>query len=41
MAALRATGTIVIHDCNNVLTSFPGFPQLASGVGLGIVEVAE
>ncbi|MFZ2208690.1 MAG: bifunctional prephenate dehydrogenase/3-phosphoshikimate 1-carboxyvinyltransferase [Porticoccaceae bacterium] len=41
MAALRATGTVVIHDCTNVLTSFPGFPRLANGVGLGIVEVAE
>ncbi len=41
IAALRATGTIVIQDCTNVLTSFPGFPQLANGIGLGIVEVTE
>ncbi len=41
IAALRAKGTVVIHDCTNVLTSFPGFPQLANGVGLGIVEVTE
>jgi 3-phosphoshikimate 1-carboxyvinyltransferase len=41
IAALRATGIVVIHDCTNVLTSFPGFPQLANGIGLGIVEVTE
>jgi 5-enolpyruvylshikimate-3-phosphate synthase len=38
MAALRATGSIVIDDCANVNTSFPGFVTLASGVGLGIRE---
>ena len=36
MAALRAGGPIVIDDCANVNTSFPGFVALASGVGLGI-----
>ena len=36
MAALCADGPIVIDDCANVNTSFPGFVALASGVGLGI-----
>jgi 3-phosphoshikimate 1-carboxyvinyltransferase len=36
MAALRASGTIEIEDCDNVNTSFPGFVDLASGAGLGI-----
>lgn len=34
MAALRASGEIVIDDCRNVDTSFPGFAQLAGQVGL-------
>ena len=33
MAALRAAADIVIDDCANVNTSFPGFVELASGVG--------
>ncbi len=37
MAALRAGGPVVIHDCANVATSFPVFPALARSVGLGIV----
>ncbi len=36
MAALRAQGKIVINDCANVNTSFPGFVSLASQAGLGI-----
>ncbi|MEW6764725.1 MAG: 3-phosphoshikimate 1-carboxyvinyltransferase [Pseudomonadota bacterium] len=36
MAALRATGTIQIEDCENVNTSFPGFEGLAAGAGLTI-----
>jgi len=36
MAALRASGTIRIKDCDNVNTSFPGFAGLAAGVGLKI-----
>ncbi|AGA33469.1 5-Enolpyruvylshikimate-3-phosphate synthase [Thioalkalivibrio nitratireducens DSM 14787] len=36
MAALRATGPIVVHDCANVATSFPGFPERARGAGLAI-----
>jgi 3-phosphoshikimate 1-carboxyvinyltransferase len=34
MAALRAQGPITILDCDHVATSFPGFADLASGVGL-------
>jgi len=36
MAALRARGSIKILDCANVNTSFPGFVELAGGVGLRI-----
>lgn len=36
MSALRATGEIVIRDCANVNTSFPGFVSLAQGMGLAI-----
>jgi len=36
MAALRASGEIVIDDCANVNTSFPGFVDLASSVGLSV-----
>jgi 3-phosphoshikimate 1-carboxyvinyltransferase len=36
MAALRASGEIDIDDCANVNTSFPGFVELASGVGLSV-----
>lgn len=38
MAALKAGGEIIIHDCANVNTSFPGFAKLASSVGLTIQE---
>jgi 3-phosphoshikimate 1-carboxyvinyltransferase len=38
MAALRAAAPIVIDDCDNVTTSFPGFAALAAGAGLGITE---
>ena len=42
MAALRAQKPIVIHDCHNVATSFPGFSALAqgSGVSLDVTETA-
>ena len=33
MAALRADGEIVIDNCANVNTSFPGFVDLAAGLG--------
>ena len=36
VAALRASGEIRIHDCENVNTSFPGFVELASHAGLRI-----
>lgn len=36
MAALRAEGDVVVNDCANVATSFPGFIQLARGAGLAI-----
>jgi 3-phosphoshikimate 1-carboxyvinyltransferase len=36
MAALRATGPIVIDDCANVNTSFPGFVELAREAGVRI-----
>ena len=39
-AALRAEGEIVIEDCANVATSFPGFTELAQQAGLEI-HVAE
>ena len=40
MAALRAGGAIVIADCANVNTSFPGFASLAAQAGLAIEEAA-
>ena len=36
MAALCATGTITIDDCENVNTSFPDFVGLAAAAGLSI-----
>tara|TARA_B100000989_G_scaffold168950_1_gene126437 strand:- start:9640 stop:10938 length:1299 start_codon:yes stop_codon:yes gene_type:complete len=36
VAGLRAQGTIVINDCDNVATSFPNFMALAQDVGLAI-----
>ncbi|MES9958925.1 MAG: 3-phosphoshikimate 1-carboxyvinyltransferase [Sedimenticola sp.] len=41
MAALRAGGEIVIDDCANVNTSFPGFVELARGAGLDITSDRE
>lgn len=38
MAALRATGEIIINNCANVDTSFPGFVTLAAKAGLKISE---
>ena len=38
MAALAAQGAISIDDCANVNTSFPGFVNLASSVGLSVTE---
>ncbi|MGY0215953.1 bifunctional prephenate dehydrogenase/3-phosphoshikimate 1-carboxyvinyltransferase [Endozoicomonadaceae bacterium StTr2] len=39
VAALRAEGTINIHDCANVATSFPKFSDLANGVGFNIKTI--
>jgi len=39
IAGLRARGEVLIDDCENVNTSFPGFVDLASGVGLGIEQL--
>ena len=36
MAGLRAAGDIVINDCANVATSFPGFDSLVRAVGLSL-----
>jgi 3-phosphoshikimate 1-carboxyvinyltransferase len=36
IAAQRAAGEVRIADCANVATSFPGFLELAGGVGLGL-----
>ncbi|MCW8890436.1 MAG: 3-phosphoshikimate 1-carboxyvinyltransferase [Sedimenticola sp.] len=41
IAALRAQGEILIDDCSNVNTSFPGFTELASGAGLVISTSVE
>ena len=38
IAALRAKEIIVIHNCNNVATSFPGFVEQANKSGLSISE---
>ena len=38
MAALRASGPLVIDDCFNVRTSFPNFIELACGAGVRVVE---
>lgn len=40
IAALRASGPIVIEDCDNVATSFPNFTELATRAGAGL-EVSE
>lgn len=38
IAALRASGRIVVRDCSNVATSFPGFAAVARQTGLNIGE---
>ncbi|WP_461516138.1 bifunctional prephenate dehydrogenase/3-phosphoshikimate 1-carboxyvinyltransferase [Porticoccus sp.] len=40
MASLRASQPILIRNCNNVATSFPGFVALANCAGLKIAEEA-
>lgn len=39
VAALRATASVTIEDCVNVNTSFPGFADLARGLGLDVEVV--
>ncbi len=34
IASLRADGPIVIHDCENVMTSFPAYIEIANSLGL-------
>ncbi|MCC1495725.1 bifunctional prephenate dehydrogenase/3-phosphoshikimate 1-carboxyvinyltransferase [Alcanivorax sp. 1008] len=41
IASLRATAPILIHDCANVATSFPGFAELASAAGLNLSVVED
>ena len=36
IASLRASATILVKDCANVATSFPGFVELASGSGIQV-----
>jgi 3-phosphoshikimate 1-carboxyvinyltransferase len=39
IASLRAANPILVRDVANVATSFPGFVDLARGVGLGVTEL--
>jgi len=41
VASLRASGPVEVTDCANVATSFPGFVELAAGVGIRIASDAE
>jgi 3-phosphoshikimate 1-carboxyvinyltransferase len=41
VAALRASGPVIIDDCANVATSFPGFVALANQVGLTVESSEE
>jgi 3-phosphoshikimate 1-carboxyvinyltransferase len=41
MASLRAEAAIIIHDCANVATSFPGYVELANNAGLQLEEQGE
>jgi 3-phosphoshikimate 1-carboxyvinyltransferase len=36
MAALRAKDSVVVNDCDNVSTSFPGFGKMATAAGIRI-----
>lgn len=36
MAGMVAKGTVMIHGCENVATSFPGFPELSRSVGMDL-----
>ena len=39
VAGLQAKAAITIEDCANVATSFPGFVQLASAVGMRVEDI--
>jgi prephenate dehydrogenase/3-phosphoshikimate 1-carboxyvinyltransferase len=41
IASLRAAAPILVHDCANVATSFPGFAELASAAGLNLTVVQD
>ncbi len=41
IAGLAARDAIVVHDCENVGTSFPGFAQLANSAGLRLSVLEE
>ena len=41
IAALKAKDPILIEDCENVATSFPGFVDLANSVGMDIKEISD
>jgi cyclohexadieny/prephenate dehydrogenase / 3-phosphoshikimate 1-carboxyvinyltransferase len=41
IASLRASAPILVHDCANVATSFPGFAELASAAGLNLTVVQD
>ncbi|QDH70125.1 3-phosphoshikimate 1-carboxyvinyltransferase [Marilutibacter alkalisoli] len=38
VAAQRAEGEVLIEDVANVATSFPGFVELATGAGMGLID---
>lgn len=40
VASLRAAGTIIVEDTENVNTSFPGFTQACESLGLAVTEHA-
>ena len=37
VASLRSSSKIVIHECDNVATSFPNFASLARSVGFQLI----
>jgi 3-phosphoshikimate 1-carboxyvinyltransferase len=41
IASLRANAPIIVKDCANVATSFPGFVELASGAGIQVSVESE
>lgn len=40
VAGLRAADEILVEDCTNVATSFPGFLDLVKRLGMHVVEEA-